>query len=158
MSVQGILNRPRLDPNFESVLGFDVLRNRIVAQTRGKVPQQHATAVQRPHRIFRRLSITMIGRRPIGHLAGKQEGVLHMGSSEIRSNRTRSDAHSPGQSGRTARAPCQRPPIKTSGLPTGLERSNRVADNLPCTAHSNSKRNPTKERTTRWTSNDRMAG
>ena len=37
---------------FKSVLGFDVVRNRIVAQTCGKVPQKHATAVQRPHRIF----------------------------------------------------------------------------------------------------------
>ena len=35
-----------------SALGFDVVRDRIVAQTRGKVPQKHATAVQRPHRIF----------------------------------------------------------------------------------------------------------
>ena len=60
--VQGILNRLRLNPNFESVLGLDVVRDRIVAQTRGKVPQQHATAVQRPHQIFRRLSRTVIGR------------------------------------------------------------------------------------------------
>jgi hypothetical protein len=34
--VQGILNRLRLDPNFKSVLGLDVVRDRIVAQTRGK--------------------------------------------------------------------------------------------------------------------------
>ena len=52
MDVQGILNRLRLDPNFEIVLGLDVIRDRMVAQTRGKVPQQHATAVQRLHRIF----------------------------------------------------------------------------------------------------------
>ena len=37
---------------FKSVLGFDVVRDRIVAPTRGKVPQQHATVVQCPHRIF----------------------------------------------------------------------------------------------------------
>ena len=29
--VQGIPNRPRLNPNFKSVLGFDVVRDRIVA-------------------------------------------------------------------------------------------------------------------------------
>ena len=90
MDVQGILNRLRLNPNFESVLGLDVVRDRIVAQTRGKVPQQHATAVQRPHRVFRRLSRTVIGRCPIGHLARKQKGVLHMCSSAIRSNHTKS--------------------------------------------------------------------
>jgi hypothetical protein len=59
------------------------------------------------------------------------------------------------QSGRTARVPFQRPPIETSGWPPGLERSNRVTDTP---LHSNSKRNPTEERTTRWTSNDRIAG
>ena len=52
MDVQGILNRLRLDPNFKSVLDLDVVRDRIVAQMRGKVPKQHATAVQHPHRIF----------------------------------------------------------------------------------------------------------
>ena len=62
VGVQGILDGLRLDPNFKSVLGLDVVRDRIVAQTRGKVPQQHATAVQRPHRVFRRLSRTVIGR------------------------------------------------------------------------------------------------
>ena len=50
--VQGILNRLRLDPNFERVLGFNIVRDRIVAQTRGELSQQHVTTVQRPHRIF----------------------------------------------------------------------------------------------------------
>ena len=109
MRVQGILDGLRLDPNFESVLEFDVVRNRIVDQTRGKVPRQHTTAVQRPHRVFRRLSRTVIGRCPIGHLARKQKGVLHMCSSAIRSNHTKSAIN-----GRTF-------PIETSGWPPWLD-------------------------------------
>jgi hypothetical protein len=68
------------------------------------------------------------------------------------------DAHSPGQSRRIVRAPCQRPPIEMRGWPPGLEHSNRVTKTPPCTACLNSKRNPTEECITRWTSNDQMAG
>ena len=49
-------------------------------------------------------------------------------------------------------------PIETSSWSPGLKSSLRVADTPLCTARSNSRRNPTEERTTRCTSNDQKAG
>lgn len=46
--IDSILNGLRLNPNFESVLRFDVIGDGILIQAVGKVPEQHATAIQCP--------------------------------------------------------------------------------------------------------------
>ena len=48
MRIDSILNGLSLNPNLESVLRLDVIRNGIMIQTIGKIPEQHATAIQCP--------------------------------------------------------------------------------------------------------------